>query len=189
MSDRPRLFFDYVDPLSFVIDRRLTGVEAETGLTVERVPFEIRPPPAPLIDPAAEPWRARWSEARAAEPDLELTTPRLVPWTRKAHELAAQARAQERFDAVHRALFEAFHLHGWDLGRVDVLLEIAARFDMDLSHTKAVLDVDRHTEAIERARADAERLGVDGVPALRSGGRMLPGLPDRGTILAFLRNT
>jgi predicted DsbA family dithiol-disulfide isomerase len=189
MADGPRLYFDYVDPLSFVLDRRLAAVEAEAGIAVERVPLELRPPPAPLIDPAAEAWRARWSEARAAEPDLELAPPRLVPWTRKAHELAAQAREHERFDPVHRALFEAFHLHGRDLGRVDVLLEIAARFDLDVSHTKAVLDVDRHTEAVERARADAERLGVPGVPALRSGGRTLPGLPDRGTILAFLRDT
>jgi predicted DsbA family dithiol-disulfide isomerase len=189
MSDGPRLFFDYVDPLCFVLDRRLAGAEAETGVTVERVPFELCPPPAPLIDPAAEPWRARWSQARAAEPELELAAPRLVPWTRKAHELAAQAREQQRFDAVHRALFEAFHLDGRDLGRVDVLLDIAARFEMDLSHTKAVLDVDRHTEAIEQARADAERLGVVGVPALRSGSRMLAGLPDHGTILAFLRDT
>jgi predicted DsbA family dithiol-disulfide isomerase len=189
MSDGPRFFFDYVDPLSFVIEGRLAGIEAETGLTVERVPFELRPPPAPLIDPAADPWRARWREARAAEPELELAPPRLVPWTRKAHELAEEAREQGRFDAVHRALFEAFHLRGRDLGRVDVLLEIAARFDMDRSHTKAVLDVDRHTETIERVRADAERLGVDGVPALRSGGHALLGLPDRGTILAFLRDT
>ena len=184
-----RFFFDYVDPLSFVLDRRLSAAEAETGVAVERVPFELRPPPAALIDPADPSWRARWSEARAAEPELELATPRLVPWTRKAHELAAQAREQERFDAVHRALFEAFHLHGRDLGRVDVLLDIAARFDMELSHTKAVLDVDRHTEAVEQARAEAERLGVAGVPALRSARRMLSGLADRGTLLAFLRDT
>jgi predicted DsbA family dithiol-disulfide isomerase len=188
-SPAPRFYFDYVDPASFLLERRLSALEAETGGLVARVPFELAPPPSPLLDPAGALWRDRWSEARAAAPELDLATPRLIPWTRKAHELAEQAREQSLFDPVHRALFEAFQLQGRDLGRVDVLLEIAVRFGMDLSHTKAVLDVDRHTETVETARADAERLGVAGVPALLSGGRRLDGLHDRGTLLAFLRDS
>ena len=188
MATPPRFYFDYVDPLSFLIERRLAALEGEAGVTVERVPLELVTPPAPLLDPAADPWRERWVEARAAAPELELASPRVLPWTRKAHELAHEARAQERFEPVHRALFEAFHLQGRDLGRVDVLLEIAVRFGMDLTHTKAVLDVDRHTEAVEAARADAERLAVAGVPALLADDRRMSGLHDRGALLAFLRD-
>ena len=188
-SPAPRFFFDYVDPASFLVERRLSALETESGIRVARVPFELAPPPSPLLDPAGEPWRRRWSEARAAAPEIDLAAPRLIPWTRKAHELAEQAREQDLFEPVHRALFETFQLQGKDLGRVDVLLEIAVRFGMDLSHTKAVLDVDRHTETIENARADAERLGVAGVPALLSEDRRLDGLHDHRTLLAFLRDT
>jgi predicted DsbA family dithiol-disulfide isomerase len=187
MATPPRLYFDYVDPLSFLFERRLAAIEVEAGILVERIAFELRPPPAPLLDPGGDAWRERWVEARAAAPELELARPRLIPWTRKAHELAHEARERGAFDPVHRALFEAFHLEGKDLGRVDVLLEIAVRFGMELSHTKAVLDVDRHTHAVLAARVGAERIGVEGVPALLAGDRRLLGLHESGTILALLR--
>ena len=184
-------FFDYVDPASFLVERHISALEPTLDVMVERAPYELRLPPSPLIDPTYEPWRARWSAAHAAARALEvpLTAPRLIPWTRKAHELAFQAREENRFDGVHLVLFDAFHLHGRDLGRVDVLLELAVKCGMDLTHTKAVLDVDRHTGAIERARAEAERLGVPGVPALLAHGRNLIGLQERGTILSFLQAT
>ena len=188
MSRIARFWFDYADPLSFLMERTLAALEAETGAPVERVGLELNPPPAPLLESGAGPWLARWKEARAAAPGLALASPRIVPWTRKAHELALEAREQGRFEPVHRALFEAFHLHGRDLGRVDVLLEIAVRCELELSHTKAVLDVDRHTEAVESARAEAERLGVAGVPALLAADRTLSGIQDRDTILALLRD-
>jgi predicted DsbA family dithiol-disulfide isomerase len=111
----------------------------------------------------------------------------LVPWTRKAHELALHAREEGCFFAVHRALFEVFLLEGRDFGRVDVLLKIAVQHGLDLSLTKAVLDVDRHAPMITAARARAERLGVRGVPTLRVGDRTLEGFQNQGTILAFLQ--
>src|SRR5688500_686133 len=148
MSAPVRFFFDYVDPGSYLIERMLAEVEAAHGLAVERIPFEVTPPPTPLVDPRGEEWRRFWEGARtmAAEEGVTLADPRLVPWTRKAHELARHAREHERFADVHRALFGAFLLEGRDLGRVDVLLDVATRSGLDLTAAKAVLDVDRHTE-------------------------------------------
>jgi len=189
MSAAASFFYDYIDPASFLIERQLAALEAEAAVAVKRLPFELRPPPSPLIDPLEEAWRERWRDAQGATAaaGIEFASPRLVPWTRKAHELALEAGGRDRFEPVHRALFEAYQLQGRDLGRVDVLLDIAVRNGMDLTRTKAVLDVDRHTAALEQARAQGERLGVAGVPALLSGGRRLVGFHDRGTLLAFLR--
>lgn len=186
----PRFFFDYVDPASFLIEQHLTALDDEVPVGVDRVPFELCPPPQDLIDPAAAPWRARWQEARAevVAGGISLAAPRFVPWTRKAHEFALLAREQQRFDPVHRALFKAFHLEGRDLGRVDVLLQIAVHHGMDLTHTKVVLDADRYTLAVEQTRAEAERLGIPGVPALLAGHRWLVGLQDSETLLKFLHD-
>ena len=187
--DPVRFFFDYVDPASFLVERLLALVESEFALAVERVPFEVRPPPEPLVDPRAPEWRRLWEGAGAAasKEGIVLADPRLVPWTRKAHELALHAREEGRFVAVHRALFEAFLLEGRDLGRVDVLLDIAVRHGLTLSATKAVLDVDRHAPMVSDARSLAERLGVRGVPTLRAGDRTLEGFRSHGTILSFLQ--
>ena len=184
-----RFFFDYVDPGSWLVERMLGEAAPGLGLAVERVPFEVTPPPAPLVSPRTDAWRRFWDGARAAAADegVALADPRLVPWTRKAHELALHARAQGVFDGVHHALFTTFLVEGRDLGRVDVLLEVATKQGLDLTATKAVLDVDRHTPEVAAARVEAERLGVRGVPTLLADHGRLEGFRGRDATLAFLR--
>lgn len=190
LSDPVRFYFDYVDPGSLLVERQLAALESERGLRVERIPFEVRPPPAPLIDPRSPEWRSFWERARraAAARGVSLGEPRIVPWTRKAHELALHAREEDRFPALHGALFEAFLLDGRDLGRVDVLLDLAVRHGLDLSRTKAVLDVDRHAPAVTGARMQAERLGVRGVPTLLAAHGSLAGSHDEVAVFAFLQD-
>jgi predicted DsbA family dithiol-disulfide isomerase len=188
MAAPVRFFFDYVDPGSYLIERMLAEVEPHLAVEVERVPFEVTPPPAPLVDPRGEGWRRFWEGARAmsAEEGVALAEPRLVPWTRKAHELALHAREHERFENVHRALFATFLVEGRDLGRVDVLLDVATRHGLDLTATKAVLDVDKHTGTVAEARAAAERLGVRGVPTLLAAHGRLEGFRGRSATIEFL---
>ncbi len=184
-----RFFFDYVDPASFLVEREIARLETEFGSTVERVPFEVRVPPSPMVDTRTSEWGRFWEGAQEAarEKGVTLARPRLVPWTRKAHELALHAREEGRFPAIHTALFEAFMLDGKDLGRVDVLLSVATLNGLDLTRTKAVLDVDRHAATVGAARESAERLGVRGVPTLRTGDRTLEGFQGSGNIRAFLQ--
>lgn len=188
---RIRFWFDYVDPASYLLERVLAEAEEEMGLTLERTPFEVTPPPLPLVDTHTERWRRFWEGARSAASaaGVSLAEPRLVPWTRKAHELALHARELERFADVHRALFETFLVAGKDVGRVDVLLEVAALHGLDLSRARAVLDVDRHAPEVERARAEAERLGVRGVPTLLAEHGRLEGFRGRDLTLAFLERS
>jgi predicted DsbA family dithiol-disulfide isomerase len=187
MAPPVRFYYDYVDPGSWLVERMLADAEG-SGATVERVPFEVTPPPTPLVDPRGDVWRRFWEGALAmsAEEGVTLADPRIVPWTRKAHELALHARELERFPEVHRALFTTFLVEGRDLGRVDVLLDVATRHGLDLTATKAVLDVDRHTGAVAEARAAAERLGVRGVPTLLADHGKLEGFRGRTATLAFL---
>src|SRR5262245_10278666 len=138
-------FFDYVDPLSWILEREIVELEAEGVPPVGRHPLELRTPPASLVRPSDPLWVRRWEEAtRLTEPGgFTLAKPTLVPWTRKAHELALHARAQGRFAGVHAALFRGFHQEGRDIGRVDVLVALAVTAGLNATETKAVLDVDR----------------------------------------------
>jgi predicted DsbA family dithiol-disulfide isomerase len=173
-------FYDYVDPLSWLVERRLAEAlvrppKAPARLRLMRQPLELRPPPALLMAPDDPELVDRRRAVAAADPALgsRLCVPDLVPWTRKAHELALHAESVGRFDRVHTALFNAHLSDGLDIGRVDVLVRIASDEALEPAETKAVLDVDRYLERMREIRSDAMERGIDRVPTVLVDGAAL----------------
>jgi predicted DsbA family dithiol-disulfide isomerase len=189
MSDTPshRFFFDYVDPISYLVELELREAEKRLGARVERVPFELRAPPAPMLDPDDPGWRARWDEARtrADRIGIELALPPLVPWTHKAHELVLHAAEHEMGPQAHELLFDQVVRHGADVGRIDVLVRLAGELGLDETEAKAVLDVDRHAEAVVRARRVGMGLGIVAPPSLTRGEATLEGFRYAPEIVKF----
>lgn len=183
-----RFFFDYVDPFSLILSRRLQVLEKEGTVKVEPWPLEVNPPPRPLLQLEAPAWAARWEIAMREEEarGLGMEPPWIVPWTRKAHELAFHGREENRFEEIHQGLFRAYLTEGRDIGRVDVLVELARETGLDPLEAKAVLDVDRHRKDVETARARGIREGVEGIPCLLRNGRVLHGNPSPEEIRRFL---
>ena len=174
-ENRALFFFDYVDAASWVVELWLAELLPLDGLTVDRRPYELKPPPeAPL-----RPSDSEWATSRLwALPTLEAmgrtpATASLVPGTRKAHELALHAAQEGCYAHVHAALFERFHEGGADIGRIDVLVSIAASAGLNTSESKAVLDVDRYADEVLEARREAEELGVRGAPTIVAGHKRL----------------
>lgn len=192
MSDaRTRLYFDFVDPGSYLMELRLQQLTAGQGRTVERVPFELRLPEEPMLDAGDEGWERYWGEmaAELAAEGVSVVRPVLVPWTRKAHELTLLAAESGHQDEARQRVFERYQIDGQDIGRVDVLLEIAAELGLDRSAAKAVLDVDRLADAVAALRGDALEKGVRGVPTLVRNGDFLEGVHDRTTIATFVEGS
>lgn len=181
-----RLFFDFVDPLSYVVHLAVREQEAARHVEIERVGVELRPWPSALIDAADPFWAPRWGAARRAAPEASFGPPALVPWSAKAHELHVFATERGVGSTVLHALFEAYVLAGRDIGRVDVLVEIAAAAGLDRTETKAALDVDRWQERVVEARLTAVALGLTNLPAIQVEERVVQGfhnLSDLGTLL------
>ncbi len=187
MPTRPVLYFDFVDPASRLAAHLVD--EARRADAVEWRGFELRPPPSPLIDAAAPAWRDRHARIAQLGRDLgvPMETPDLVPWTRKAHELAEFARERDCDQAVRRALFEAHFVDRIDIGRIDLLVEIAHRAGLDRTETRAVLDVDRYTGVVLERREAAGAHEVATVPTLVAGGRRLEGLAGPGEVARWRR--
>lgn len=196
MSDRETLFFfyDYVDPVSYALRKRLEALRETTHIPVEAIPLELNPPPTPLLDPEGGEYASRWEglDPLGSASVEGFRRPWIVPWTRKAHELAFHARQEDCFEEIHEALFRAYLIDGRDIGRIDVLVEIAGAAGLDPLEVKAVLDVDRYRDAVEDARARSLDTGCTSPPALKwrerviSGNqepealrRLLSGLPER----------
>lgn len=181
------LFFDYVDPASFLQERVLERVLGP-GDEVRRHPFEIQPPPQAMVDPEDPGWWSFWEAMveRGRGMGLRMTHPALTPWSRKAHELALHAREKGAFESVHRAIFRAHVQDGLDIGRVDVLVAIARDQGLDADEARTVLGVDRFLGPVRELRREAERLEVRGVPTVRAGGRRLEGFHDEPSVRNFL---
>jgi 2-hydroxychromene-2-carboxylate isomerase len=180
------LYFDFLDPLSYLVDLALTEIEASRDARVARVGYELRPPPAPVARTTDPIWADRWDAVDRVSPTLGLHPPAIAPWTRKAHELHALAERRGNGSEVRRGIFEAYFGHGRDIGRIDVLVEIAADAGLDRTETKAALDVDAHEEDVLKARRSAQELGLVEVPALLVGRQLVQGfhnLTDLGTLL------
>jgi hypothetical protein len=158
--------FDYVDPGSYVVERALRERRERGDLpTVRRIPLELSPPPADLLDPAEGDWALCW-RAMGEVLAEDLPRPTLVPWSRKAHELRLLAAEKGLEEEVHEALFDQFFRKGLDLGRVDLLVAIGVEAGLDQTETRAVLDVDRLTADVTGAADTARALGAEAPPLL-----------------------
>lgn len=180
----PRFHQDYVDPASYLVHLILRRLDVE----VERKPLELRQPPDPLIDPRDRGWREYMAEMRGWAEALEapFRPPPLVPWTRKAHELAVHARGKRRAEEMDRRIYDAYFAEGRDIGRVDVLVEVAEAVGLDPTETKVALDVDRYGSRVEEERRRALEAGVRGVPTLAADHGTLEGFHPEEEIRTFL---
>lgn len=188
----PTFYFDFIDPLSYLTELELEALGAASSASVRRIGFELRPPPEPLTiveDPALA---ERWGEARSLARTMEgvaLEPPALVPWTRKAHELHLFAASKERADAVRSGIYEAYFRLGRDIGRVDVLVDIAREVGLDATESKAALDVDRFAADVASLRSVARASGVRDTPAFVRGDARLEGFHNRTRLGTFLRES
>ena len=178
-------YFDFVDPLSYLQDLELIAV----GIDIERVGFELAPPPEPLTAVSDERWGDRWVEARrlAAATGVKLEPPALVPWSRKAHELHLLASENGRGKEIRRAIFESYFGRGEDIGRVDRLCALAESIGLDRTAAKAALDVDRHREDVAEARRAAVEAGIVDTPTILVAGQLLRGFHNRAALRTLVR--
>ena len=136
-------------------------------LRIEWHAFELRPDPIPLPDP--DRFRDNWQNRilpMAADRGLTMRMPRRRVRSAKALETAVFAREKDRFDEVDRALFRARFEHDDDLGDVNVLAGIARDAGLDGKELLEALASESYTHVVREDRHRAERLGINGVPAM-----------------------
>ena len=183
-----QFYFDYVDPACLLLEHRLRSLARGGRFVLSVEPFEVAVPPAPLVDPGRPEIVQHWEEMEkeAERLGLELERPWIIPWTRKAHELALFGKSKGCFREIHDTLFRAYLVEGLDIGRVDILVSLARRHRLDESETKAVLDVDQEAETVTAKRQEALEQGVSRTPTLFWHGQQLRGYPDEKRLRDFL---
>ena len=186
----PFFYFDFVDPVSYLLDAEIAAAAAALDVHVVRTGVEINPPPHPMGTSDDAVWGPRWDDAErvAASFGRPLHRPDVVPWSRKAHELVEHVRENDEslVPELSKALLVAFFQDRRDIGRVDVLVDVARGLGLDRTETKAVLDVDRYEEAVARRRIEVVEAGLRVVPTVTFADRRLEGFHNRASLSTLL---
>lgn len=180
------VYGDYTCGLCYLLESML----AELGVPAERRGLEARPVPEPLPAPADERLVGHWRDVvapAARRLGVDMRQPTSWPRTRKAHELAHFARQAGRFPETHAALYRAFFVEGRDIGRIDVLVEIAAQVGLEAEAVHVALGVDLHTDDVVQDARSAREQGVDRLPTVVRGAARLVGLPSPEQLATFAR--
>ena len=111
----------------------------------------------------------------AAEAGLSIAGRDWVSNSRPALEAAEFARDQGLFDPFHRAVFSAYHAEGRDIGKHDVLSEIATSVGLDAGGMVAALSEGRYTARVEEDLEMSRQMGLTGVPVFIIGNRAIVG--------------
>jgi len=130
--------------------------------------FELRPDPAPTLDPKGDYLKQAWSSSvypLAERLGVSMRLPPVQPRTRLAHQAAKWAGAQQRFNEYNDALFEAFFVRGEDIGKRDVLMKLAGELGLDSSKLSEALQSREFEQSVLKDERDAATMGLHGVPA------------------------
>ncbi|WP_273523963.1 DsbA family oxidoreductase [Rhodosalinus sediminis] len=159
------------------LDRALEA-EPDHPFAVEWHPFQLNPDmPAEGMDrrsyleakfggkeAAAETYAEIDAQARAAGLEIDWSRIDRTPSTLDAHRLIHWAGIEGCQTAIVSALFRAYFQEGRDIGRHEVLADIADARGMDASVVLRLLATDEDREEIAGRDAAAREMGVTGVP-------------------------
>ncbi|CAM2157729.1 DSBA oxidoreductase [Pararobbsia alpina] len=163
------VWVDYVCPYSWIHIATLDAFKAVygAGVDIRWHPFEMRPEPFALVEPDSPARHETWAKRiypLAFERGVSIRMPSFTTRSRLAFEVASWAADRGRFDEVHRALFSALFERGEDIGDVETLVRIATTQPDEADDLRHMLDIGWHAIRVERHKALAARLGVDGIP-------------------------
>jgi len=96
---------------------------------------------------------------------MPMKLPPHQPRSRRAHEAAHWARTKGRFDDFNAAVFRAFFERGENIGRIDVLLQLASELSLDSHSLRKAFENEEFRETVLTDERDAQNLGVSAVPS------------------------
>jgi len=176
------VYFDYACPYCLLAEEAIATTAAERGATVSWRPFELRPEPHPTLRPEDDYLPRVWRNSvypMAEQLGVPITLPTVSPqpYTHLAFEGALYARAHGRAEPYHAAVLRAFFQHDRDIGRPDVLADIAAQVDLDADGFATALAERRYAEDHRAELAEAYAASVRAVPTVDVGPHRLEGVP------------
>ena len=183
-------YFDYVDPGSYLVDQLIDELLEDKNDLIFH-PLEICPPTNTPIDSTNQEWvdYNKKVQRLGKQAHLDCTYPISPPWSRKAHELRLYAKKKGVERLVHKEIFRSYFQKHLDIGRIDILVNIASDSGLNPSECRATLDVDRYSEEIQTLGLEAQDNGIKNSPQLKTEAGSLEGPTDIRELRKFLKRS
>jgi predicted DsbA family dithiol-disulfide isomerase len=97
----------------------------------------------------------------------------VVPNSGKALRLTELARDRGLHAEVHDRLMDAYWTESEDVGNDDVLRRLTTEAGLDPGEVDRVFAGDEYAERVRASTAEAQTIGIHGIPAFLLGGRLL----------------
>ncbi|WP_043635440.1 DsbA family oxidoreductase [Nonomuraea candida] len=182
MTVHIKVWSDYVCPFCLLAKQPLAEATAGRDVTVEWMPFELRPEPTPTLRPEGDYLRGTWSRVvypMAARMGVTIRLPDVSPqpYTRLAFEGYQFAKRHDLADAYQDRLLRAFFEDGLDIGDLDVLERLAAELGLPAADYRAALESGRHAQDHRAALAEAAAHRIQAVPTILVEDVRIEGMP------------
>ena len=99
--------------------------------------------------------------------------PEVVPNTMEALRVTELARDRELHRAVHDRLMDAYWAEARNIGDPEELRVLAVEAGLDAAEVDDVLAGDAYADRVRASTAEAQSIGITGIPAFALDGRLL----------------
>jgi len=169
---RVLVFFDYACQFCYLDWPRFRRLRSEHDVDLYLIPYELRPSmpaegvPVEQIGTHSEKVE-QYMVRMAAEGGIEFVFPQFVPNTHFALALGEYARdvGPEAHEAIHEAIFSAYNARAEDIGREEVLLDIAEKHALDRDDVASAFAEGRYDERLHQFYHLGLSLGVTATPS------------------------
>ncbi|MEU5366670.1 DsbA family oxidoreductase [Streptomyces sp. NPDC005925] len=166
-----KVWSDYVCPFCMLAEGPLHEATHDLDVEIEWMPFELRPHPTPTLRPEDAYLPAIWARsvypmARRMGVDITLPTVSPQPYTQLAFEGCQYAAEHGKAAEYTPRMLRAFFQEDRDIGRLDVLADIAAELGLDADDFTEALKAGKYREAHQEALRTAAAYRITVVPTI-----------------------
>jgi predicted DsbA family dithiol-disulfide isomerase len=195
MSVEVKVWSDFVCPFCMIAEHPLLEAVRESGVdvTIEWMPFELRPYPTPALRPEDTYLQTVWPQSVYPLADrygvkIKLPSVSPQPHTGLAWEGYQFARGQGKAGEYNDRMLRAFFQEDQDIGHVDVLTRLAGEIGLDEAAFRQALEQRSFRDRHQRALAAAQAMQVTAVPTIVIGTRRFSGVQAKDVLLQALRD-
>jgi predicted DsbA family dithiol-disulfide isomerase len=191
-----RMTYDFICPWCWIAHTNLKDAirraAQEVAPVIKYIPYEINPT-MPAAGCKRREYRSdkfgSWEKSQERDAESVLAGRRVglhfnydridvTPNTRLAHRLlffVDMGREAVQTEEMYKAIFHAYFSEGQDIGKAEVLAEIAGRIGISASSVRFFLATDALDHEVEALELKAMAAGVEAVPTIQIGRTRLSG--------------
>lgn len=189
------VFTDYVCPWCYLGDHRVKQIKHSFDVRIQLVHFPLHPETPSKGRSLQDLFQCGPDEIKVKNVRMQgLMAAEGLPFrdrthtynSRLAQEIGTWAETQLGGSAIHDKFFEAYFVHGRDVGDVAVIVDVVKSVGLDEQTARDVLTERRFEAAVDADWDKSRRYGVTGVPTYVSNGQGLVGAQSYEALYQFM---